>query len=707
MSRRTASEPPEIPGFTYLELLGSGGFADVFLYEQKMPRRRVAIKVLLPDRISTSAAQFTAEANVMAMLSTHPAIAAVYQAGVADDGRPYLVMEYCPRPNLQVRYRRERFSVGEALHTGIPVAAAVETAHRANVLHRDIKPANILVTEYNRPALTDFGIASSSADPDESLGVSVPWSPPEAFAEPPRSDPRSDVYQLGATVYTLLAGRSPFEVAGESNTSTALIDRIETMPLPPLGRSDVPRSLVAVLEKAMAKDPDERFRTAAAFARALQKVQIERGDPVTQIDILDDGYEHDEGFEDDEIDELGSTQIRRIPGSTTVLPGDHAGGGSFAPPSPGPADPFEIPAQETQADHSAFAPPSAGGDAGALPAWADELPAVPEPQEVSEEAAAAQSGAPEHGPSDADATVARPSRDDDEAALDGAPDDATRARAPRADSPVREDSPRAEPPADDETAVRPPRTVEPADDETAVRPPRTVEPADDETAIRSSRTAAAADDVTRARPPASSAPADDTTAARPRRAASQAPAAYTFDSRVEFGAGSVPKADPSQFRVVSRIPSGGAVGPAVTKSTPTVVDRRSRRRLVIGIIIAGLAVLGGVAALAVFLVTQTGGAPNDEIPDEDVAAVTDLQGRAEATGEQVTFTWNNPDPSAGDTYEYGVIVEDQLGSFENSTSEATATVDLESGAETCIQVRIVRANGAPSLPESACVSHSD
>src|SRR5690606_1169274 len=101
-ARRAPQAPPELPGFTYVDVLGSGGFADVFLYEQHLPRRRVAVKVLLTERISSgSVSEFTAEANVMAMLSTHPAIVTIYQAGVAADGRPYLVMEYCPKPNLQ------------------------------------------------------------------------------------------------------------------------------------------------------------------------------------------------------------------------------------------------------------------------------------------------------------------------------------------------------------------------------------------------------------------------------------------------------------------------------------------------------------------------------------------------------------------------------------------------------------------------------
>jgi serine/threonine protein kinase len=309
MAKRAPMAPPDLPGFTYVDLLGSGGFADVYLYEQALPKRRVAVKVLLTDRMSSdSVEEFTAEANVMAMLSTHPAIVTIYQAGVARDGRPYLVMEYCPRPNLQVRYRREPFSIAESLRVGVQVAAAVETAHRAGVLHRDIKPANILVTEYNRPALTDFGIASTTSAAAESAGLSIPWSPPESFADVPRSDPRSDVYALGATVYTLLAGRSPFELPGQRNSAAELISRIETMPLPPLGRPDVPASLQRVLDRAMSKSSADRYESALAFARALQTVQIELSHSVTPIDILDDQTPDDiERNEDD-----GLTRVRGV-----------------------------------------------------------------------------------------------------------------------------------------------------------------------------------------------------------------------------------------------------------------------------------------------------------------------------------------------------------------------------------------------------------
>ncbi|MCS5498142.1 protein kinase [Cnuibacter physcomitrellae] len=310
-ARRPPSAPPEIPGFEYQSLLGSGGFADVFLYDQRMPRRRVAIKVLLKESLTQGAQEsFEAEANLMAQLSTHPSIVTIYQAGVADDGRPYLAMEYCPKPNLGARYRKERISVAEALRIGVQVAGAVETSHRAGILHRDIKPANILVTEYNRPALTDFGISVALVgDPErESVGMSIPWSPPEVFESSPSSGVAADVYSLGATVYTLLAGRSPFEVPGGSNTGLDLITRIQSSPLARIGRADVPDSLEDVLATAMAKRPDARYASALELGRALQKIQLELSLSVTPTDVLDESLPAESVEEEDE----GNTRVRGI-----------------------------------------------------------------------------------------------------------------------------------------------------------------------------------------------------------------------------------------------------------------------------------------------------------------------------------------------------------------------------------------------------------
>src|SRR5699024_1207498 len=167
---------------------GSGGFADVFLYRQFRPQRRVAIKVLLSNVLDDSVRRlFDAEANVMAQMSTHPSIVTIHQAEVSDDHRPYIVMEYCPRPNYGMRFRKERITVAEALRVGVQIAHAVETAHRAGILHRDIRPANILVTDYNRPALADFGISIAPGQAngvEDSQRMSPLWPQPACFEAP-------------------------------------------------------------------------------------------------------------------------------------------------------------------------------------------------------------------------------------------------------------------------------------------------------------------------------------------------------------------------------------------------------------------------------------------------------------------------------------------------------------------------------------------
>lgn len=287
---RPPSTPPQIPGFTYERLLGSGGFADVFLYTQQLPRRSVAVKVLLaPTTDAASREQFVAEANVMAQLSAHPSIVTIYHADTANDGRPFLMMEYCPRPNLSVRYRTEPLGVAESLRIGVRLGGAVETAHRAGILHRDIKPANVLTTDYGWPALTDFGISvvQHASEESEAVGMSIPWSAPEFFDEHAQRGIPGDVYALAATVYTLLAGRSPFEQGEGNNSALELIGRIETDPLPHLARDDVPASLSEALARGMAKNPQHRFATASQFARALQRVEQELQLAQTGLDLPD------------------------------------------------------------------------------------------------------------------------------------------------------------------------------------------------------------------------------------------------------------------------------------------------------------------------------------------------------------------------------------------------------------------------------------
>ncbi|MET1153167.1 MAG: serine/threonine protein kinase, partial [Arthrobacter sp.] len=119
-------------------------------------------------------------------------------------------------------------------------------------------------------------------------GMSIPWSPPEAFKGDAGNGTRSDIWALGATVYTLLAGRSPFLQPGGNNSQRDLMDRIAHAPLPPLRRADVPASLELALATAMAKSPSSRFKSAHAFALSLQRVQAELNLSVTPFEVLEE-----------------------------------------------------------------------------------------------------------------------------------------------------------------------------------------------------------------------------------------------------------------------------------------------------------------------------------------------------------------------------------------------------------------------------------
>ena len=284
---------PVIPGFTFVEHLGSGGFADVFLYEQQWPRQRVAVKVVRPDVPLTDREKylFTAEANAMARLADHPYIVSVITAGVtAEGGRPFLVMRYCPPPDLGVRVRSNPMAPVDAVSTGIKLASAIETAHRSGILHRDIKPSNVLVTSYHEPALTDFGIAGHMADVegDNDVRISYPWSPPELLDGRSNGSVASDVYSLGATIWHLLVGRSPFSIPSGDNSTRALSARILHATPPATQRPDVPPALDRLLQQCLAKRPEHRPSSALELARALQRIESAAGWPRTAVAVEGD-----------------------------------------------------------------------------------------------------------------------------------------------------------------------------------------------------------------------------------------------------------------------------------------------------------------------------------------------------------------------------------------------------------------------------------
>jgi hypothetical protein len=177
--------------------------------------------------------------------------------------------------------------VSQVLSVGVRIGSALETAHREGVLHRDVKPSNILLTAYGNPVLSDFGIAATlgEADPDEPVGMSIPWSAPEVLADESRGTIQSEVYSLAATVYSLLAGRSPFEVPGGGNGAAELMARIEKGGPRPTGRPDVPPTLERVLAAALSRRPRDRPSTVIELVRGFQQVEAELGLPQTPAEV--------------------------------------------------------------------------------------------------------------------------------------------------------------------------------------------------------------------------------------------------------------------------------------------------------------------------------------------------------------------------------------------------------------------------------------
>lgn len=291
MAKRLPSQPPVLPGFTHVRALGTGGFSDVFLYEQDLPRREVAVKVMLAEHGDTDlTAMFITEADALARLEAHSSILRIYSASRAADGRPYLVMEFCPSSYATV-FREYILSVPEVLDTGIRIAGALESVHRAGLFHRDIKPSNILRTSSGQPVLSDFGVAAPRyfAGREDRVAMSVPWSAPEILSEEVTGSVAADVWSLGATVYSLLAGQSPFEQEGEGeNAPNKLQRRIMRAHYVPIDRDDVPDALEGVLARSLSLRAQSRQSSARVLGEQLQQVQRDLGLAVTPLEVIGD-----------------------------------------------------------------------------------------------------------------------------------------------------------------------------------------------------------------------------------------------------------------------------------------------------------------------------------------------------------------------------------------------------------------------------------
>ena len=251
--------------------LGSGGMADVFLAEDVRLGRQVAVKVLRAPYAADDefVERFRIEAQAAALLS-HPNIVAVHDRG-HDDGHWYLVMEYVRGETLKHRVRREgRLAPHEAASIAGDLLAALQAAHERHIVHRDVSAQNVLLADDGRVKVADFGIARIGASALTRSGMMMGTchyiSPEQARGLP--ADERSDVYGAGVVLYEMLTGRVPF--AADSDVAVALKHVEEPPPRPRDLEPGVPAALEGVVLRALAKDPAERYQTAAAFAAALR-----------------------------------------------------------------------------------------------------------------------------------------------------------------------------------------------------------------------------------------------------------------------------------------------------------------------------------------------------------------------------------------------------------------------------------------------------
>jgi eukaryotic-like serine/threonine-protein kinase len=251
--------------------LARGGMAAVWIAEDPLLSRRVAVKLLLPQLAADDALRirFRNEAVAAAKL-THPGIVATYDTG-DDDGLAYIVMELVEGRTLRrIIDDRPRLPVPEAVDITSQVADALEHAHRQGLVHRDVKPANVLVQSDGRVKVTDFGIAKAAGGDDLTrtgtvVGTARYLAPEQVNGA--EVDGRADVYALGLLLYEMLAGKPPF--GGDTDMATA-VARLTNSPEPvSSARPEISRSLEDVVARSLARDPDYRYQTAREFKQAL------------------------------------------------------------------------------------------------------------------------------------------------------------------------------------------------------------------------------------------------------------------------------------------------------------------------------------------------------------------------------------------------------------------------------------------------------
>jgi tRNA A-37 threonylcarbamoyl transferase component Bud32 len=266
-------EPTKFGRYEIKGEIGRGGMATVYHAYDPRFEREVAIKVLPHEMLHDVQfrTRFEREAKTVAMLE-HPAIVPVYDFG-EEDGQPYFVMRFMTGGSLSDRMKLGPMSVTEAARLMAHLAPALDEAHAKGIVHRDLKPGNILYDQYNQPYISDFGIAKLSESQANVTGSAIVGTP--AYMSPEQAqgegiDGRSDIYGLGVILFEMLTGQQPYH----GDTPMSVVVKHITDPVPHIldVKPELPSDLEEVVEKAMAKDRNERYQTVKALAEDLEAI---------------------------------------------------------------------------------------------------------------------------------------------------------------------------------------------------------------------------------------------------------------------------------------------------------------------------------------------------------------------------------------------------------------------------------------------------